>query len=103
MGLAHVRVSDGFHNVVRSDGVDYPETRLFNGASNDFPRAETLIIESTYSRRTDFQMDQDDSERKLIELINDTHEKSRTMVIPAIAVGCSRELLRVLEKTMREG
>ncbi|MFB6068899.1 MAG: beta-CASP ribonuclease aCPSF1 [Halobacterium sp.] len=101
--VSHFHVGDGFHNVVFSGDVHYDDTRLFNGAVNDFPRAETLVMESTYGRRDDYQTDQEDSERKLIELIEETHEDGGKVVIPAFAVGRSQELMLVLEEAMREG
>ena len=99
---AHFHVGDGFYNVVFSGDIHYTDTRLFNGASNDFPRVETLVMESTYGRRNDYQTDQEDSERLLIELINDTYDQDGKVVIPAFAVGRSQELMLVLEEAMRE-
>ena len=101
--VVHFHVGDGFHNVVFSGDIHYDDTRLFNGASNDFPRVETLFMESTYGRRNDYQTDQEDSERKLIELITETYEQDGKVVIPAFAVGRSQELMLVLEEAMREG
>ena len=101
--VAHFHVGDGFHNVVFSGDIHYTDTRLFNGVSNDFPRAETLVMESTYGRRDDYQTDQDDSERKLRKLINETYDNGGKIVIPAFAVGRSQELMLVLEEAMREG
>jgi len=100
--VAHFHVGDGFHNLVFSGDVHYSDTRLFNGASNDFPRVETLFMESTYGRRNDYQTDQEDSERKLTELINETYDNDGKVVIPAFAVGRSQELMLVLEEAMRE-
>lgn len=101
--VAHFHVGDGVHNIVFSGDVHYNDTRLFNGASNDFPRAETLVMESTYGRKNDYQTDQEDSERKLTQLINDTYDNGGKIVIPAFAVGRSQELMLVLEEAMREG
>ena len=101
--VAHFHVGSGFYNVVFSGDVHYTDTRLFNGASNDFPRVETLVMESTYGRRDDYQTDQEDSERKLTELVNATYENGGKVVIPAFAVGRSQELMLVLEEAMREG
>ncbi|WP_423751372.1 beta-CASP ribonuclease aCPSF1 [Salinirarus marinus] len=100
--VSHFHVGDGFHNVVFSGDVHYADTRLFNGAVNDFPRAETLVMESTYGRRDDYQTDQEDSERKLVDLIGDTYDDGGKVVIPAFAVGRSQELMLVLEEAMRE-
>src|SRR6056297_755625 len=81
--VAHFHVGDGFHNVVFSGDIHHTDTRLFNGASNDFPRVETLVMESTYGRRDDYQTDQADSERNLLEVIRETYEDGGKVVIPA--------------------
>ncbi|GAD51926.1 polyadenylation specificity factor [Halarchaeum acidiphilum MH1-52-1] len=99
--VSHFHIGDGLYNVAFSGDIHYEDTRLFNGAVNDFPRVETLVLESTYGGRNDYQTDQEDSERKLIELINETYEDGGKVVIPAFAVGRSQELMLVLEEAMR--
>jgi KH/beta-lactamase-domain protein len=101
--VAHFHVGNGYHNVVFSGDIHQTDTRLFNGAENDFPRAESLILESTYGRRNDYQTDQEDSERQLVETIKETYAEDGIVVIPAFAVGRSQELMLVLEEAMREG
>jgi len=99
--VSHFHIGDGLYNVAFSGDIHYEDTRLFNGAVNDFPRVETLVLESTYGGRNDYQTDQEDSERKLLEVINETYERDGTVVIPAFAVGRSQELMLVLEEAMR--
>ncbi|QSG11236.1 putative metal-dependent RNase, consists of a metallo-beta-lactamase domain and an RNA-binding KH domain [Halapricum desulfuricans] len=101
--IAHFHIGDGLYNIAFSGDIHYEDTRLFNGAVNEFPRVETLVLESTYGGRNDYQTDQEDSERKLKEVINDTYEKGGKILIPAFAVGRSQEIMLVLEEAMREG
>ncbi|WP_135829160.1 beta-CASP ribonuclease aCPSF1 [Halorussus halobius] len=101
--IAHFHIGDGLYNVAFSGDIHYDDTRLFNGAVNDFPRVEALVFESTYGGRNDYQTDQEDSERKLKEVINETYERGGKVLIPAFAVGRSQELMLVLEEAMREG
>ena len=101
--VAHFHVGDGLYNVAFSGDIHYSDTRLFNGATNEFPRVETLVLESTYGGRNDFQTDQEDSERKLKQIINDTHDRGGKVLIPAFAVGRSQEIMLVLEEAMRAG
>ncbi|MFB6090251.1 MAG: beta-CASP ribonuclease aCPSF1, partial [Halobellus sp.] len=101
--VSHFHVGDGLYNVAFSGDIHYEDTRLFNGAVNDFPRVETLVLESTYGGRNDYQTDQEDAERKLLETIRETHDRGGKVVIPAFAVGRSQELMLVLEEAMREG
>ena len=101
--VCHFHVGEGLYNVCFSGDIHYTDTRLFNGAVNDFPRVETLVLESTYGGRNDYQTDQEDSERKLTEIIRRTHDRGGTVLIPAFAVGRSQEIMLVLEEAMREG
>ncbi|WP_340100764.1 beta-CASP ribonuclease aCPSF1 [Salinibaculum salinum] len=101
--ICHFHIGDGLYNVAFSGDIHYDDTRLFNGAVNDFPRVETLVLESTYGGRNDYQTDQKDSERKLKRVINDTIDEDGKVLIPAFAVGRSQEIMLVLEEAMREG
>ncbi|MFC5970423.1 beta-CASP ribonuclease aCPSF1 [Halomarina salina] len=101
--VSHFHIGDGLYNVAFSGDIHYDDTRLFNGAVNEFPRVETLVMESTYGGRNDYQTDQEDSERNLVEVINETYDKGGKVVIPAFAVGRSQEIMLVLEEAMREG
>ncbi|MDR5671818.1 beta-CASP ribonuclease aCPSF1 [Halalkaliarchaeum sp. AArc-GB] len=101
--VSHFHIGDGLYNVAFSGDIHYDDTRLFNGAVNDFPRVETLVLESTYGGRNDYQTDQEDSERKLIDVINRTADDGGKVLIPAFAVGRSQEIMLVLEKAMRNG
>jgi hypothetical protein len=101
--ICHFHVGDGLYNVAFSGDIHYEDTRLFNGAVNEFPRVETLVLESTYGGRNDYQTDQEDSERKLRHIIRNTLERDGKVLIPAFAVGRSQEIMLVLEEAMREG
>ncbi len=101
--VTHFHVGDGLYNVAFSGDIHYDDTRLFNGATNDFPRVETLVMESTYGGRNDYQTDQADSEEKLKEVIRETTTEGGKILIPAFAVGRSQEIMLVLEEAMRKG
>ena len=101
--VTHFHVGDGLYNVAFSGDIHYDDTRLFNGAVNDFPRVETLVMESTYGGRNDYQTDQEDSEEKLKEVIRETTTEGGKILIPAFAVGRSQEIMLVLEEAMRKG
>jgi KH/beta-lactamase-domain protein len=101
--VAHFHIGNGLYNVAFSGDIRYGNTRLFDGAVNDFPRVETLVMESTYGGRNDYQTDWGDSERKLLDLVTATHDRGGTLLLPTGAVGRAQELLVVLEEAIREG
>jgi KH/beta-lactamase-domain protein len=101
--VSHFHVGDGLYNVCFSGDIHYEDTRLFNGAVNDFPRVEALVMESTYGGRNDYQTDQEDSEEALVDAINEVHDDGGKVLIPAFAVGRSQEIMLVIEEAMRSG
>ena len=101
--IAHFHIGDGLYNVAFSGDIHYTDTRLLNGAVNEFPRVETLVLESTYGGRNDYQTDQADSERDLKRVINEAYDRGGKVLIPAFAVGRSQEIMLVLEEAMRSG
>ncbi|MHB9286921.1 beta-CASP ribonuclease aCPSF1 [Halobacteriales archaeon Cl-PHB] len=101
--VSHFHVGEGLYNVAFSGDIHYTDTRLLDGAVNDFPRVESLVLESTYGGRNDYQTDQEDSERHLKEVINRVVDRDGIVLIPAFAVGRSQELMLVLEDAMRRG
>ncbi len=70
----HFHIGEGRYNVAFSGAIHYEDTRLLDGAVNDFPRVETLVLESTYGGKNDYQTDQSDSERVLRDVINESYE-----------------------------
>ncbi|PSQ58889.1 MAG: beta-CASP ribonuclease aCPSF1 [Halobacteriales archaeon SW_9_67_25] len=101
--ICHFHIGDGLYNVAFTGDIHYDDTRLFNGAVNEFPRVETLVLESTYGGRNDYQTDQKDSERKLKQIIENTLQRGGYVLVPAFAVGRSQEIMLVLEEAMRKG
>src|SRR5437867_12884546 len=68
-----------------------------------FPRAETLIIESTYGGPDDIMPDREGVEGRLVSIVNDTVEKGGKVLIPVPAVGRAQEIMLVLDAYMRNG
>ncbi len=100
--LCHFHIGDGLHNVVFSGDFKYEKTWLFNAAVNKFPRLETLLIESTYGGRKDFQPSRKEASRALREIIKRTMKKKGHVLVPVFAVGRSQEVMLVLEQMMRQ-
>ena len=101
--VVHFHIGDGLYNVAFSGDIHYDSSRLLDGAVNEFPRVETLVLESTYGGRNDYQTDRDDSERKLRDRLQDAAETDGTVLIPTDAVGRPQELLVVIEELMASG
>jgi KH/beta-lactamase-domain protein len=101
--LVHLHIGEGFHNLVYSGDFKFGETLLLEPASTVFPRAETLIIESTYGGPNDVTPERGEVEERFTAIVRDTVNGGGKVLIPVPAVGRAQEILLVLDKYIREG
>ncbi|MCS3924265.1 beta-CASP ribonuclease aCPSF1 [Methanosalsum natronophilum] len=101
--ISHFHVGDGLHNIVMTGDYKYGPTRLFDTATNKFPRVETVITESTYGNSNAIQPSLKEAEKNLQNIVKRTTERNGIVIIPAFAVGRSQEVMIVLEEAIRKG
>jgi hypothetical protein len=99
--VAHFHIGQGVYNVAFTGDIKYERTLLFDPTVNNFPRIETLVMESTYGGNRDFQPSRQEAESKLQSSIKRTIERGGKVIIPAFAVGRSQEVMIVLEDAVR--
>lgn len=98
--VAHLHVGTGLHNIVYTSDFKYGKTRLLDEAHTEFPRVDTLIMESTYGNAV--QLPREDAEAKFIDLINRTLARKGKVLIPTLAVGRAQEVLAIIAAAMDE-
>jgi len=101
--IVHLHIGEGLHNVVYSADFKFGRTMMLDPAMAMFPRAETLIIESTYGGADDIMPDREGVEGRLVSIVNETVEKGGKVLIPVPAVGRAQEIMLVLDAYMRNG
>jgi len=101
--IVHLHVGEGLHNVVYTGDFKFGRTMLLEQASSIFPRAETLIIESTYGGQDDLMPEREGVEERLVSIVNETFEKGGKVLIPVPAVGRAQEIMLVLDAYMKNG
>ncbi len=102
--VAHMHIGEGDYNVVFTGDLKYDKTWLFNQAINKFPRAETVVMESTYGGYHDLQPSRLDAAEQLKDIMIQHIERAEGKVlIPVFAVGRSQEVMLVIEEAMRKG
>jgi len=100
--IAHFHIGDGLYNIAFTGDFNYSKSRLFNPATNTFPRLEALVMESTYGGAGDVQPSRAEAEEKLYETVNAVINRGGKVIIPAFAVGRSQEVMLALEEAMRK-
>jgi len=98
----HLHIGEGAHNLVYSADFKYGFTRLFNNIDINYPRLETLILESTYAGKGEMP-DRQVAEENLIEIIKNTVHNGGNVLIPVFAVGRAQEIMLVIEEYYRRG
>jgi KH/beta-lactamase-domain protein len=99
----HLHIGEGAHNIVYTGDFKFARTMLFDGAAWNFPRVETLIMESTYGSKEDIMPSREEVELNLVNTINEVLSAGGKVLIPVPAVGRAQEILLVLDQYMREG
>ena len=101
--IIHLHIGEGLHNIVYTGDFKYANTMLLEAAATQFPRVETIIIESTYGGPQDVMPSRAEAEKKLVEVINRTLEQGGKVLIPVPAVGRAQEIMLVIDSYMRNG
>ena len=101
--LCHFHIGNGDHNFVYSGDIKFGKSILFEAASWNFPRAETLLIESTYGLKEDVQPTRQAVESAFINAVNNTLADGGKVLIPIPAVGRAQEIMMVIDHYMKSG
>jgi KH/beta-lactamase-domain protein len=97
----HLHIGDGAHNIVYTGDYKYGRTQLFDSATWNYPRVETLITESTYGAKEDIMPVREEVEMTFVNAINGTLKGGGKVLIPTPAVGRAQEILLVLDNYMK--
>ncbi len=99
----HLHIGNGDYNLVYTGDMKFGKTFALDNASWNFPRVETMIIESTYGGKEDVMPPPEEAEANLAEKINSTIAVGGHVLIPVPSVGISQELLLVLGTYFKSG
>ena len=101
--IIHLHIGEGLHNIVYTGDYKFGKTMLLESAASTFPRAETLVTESTYGAPEDVMLEREGVEERLVQIINETVEKGGKVLLPVPAVGRAQEIMLVLDNYMKSG
>ena len=101
--LCHFHIGNGEHNFVYSGDIKFGKSILFEAASWNFPRVETLLVESTYGAKEDIQPTREEVESSFIAAVNNTLADGAKVLIPIPAVGRAQEIMMVIDHYMKSG
>jgi hypothetical protein len=101
--IIHLHIGEGLHNIVYTGDYKFGKTMLLESAVTEFPRAETVITETTYGGPQDIMPSRVQAEQTLTNVINETLENNGKVLIPVPAVGRAQEIMLIIDGSMRRG
>ncbi len=99
--LVHINIGNGAHNLLYSGDFKYARTKLLDRAVANFPRLETMMIESTYGSKNDVLPPRREEEENMIRTIKETIDKKGKVLIPELGLGRAQETMLILEEAMK--
>ena len=100
--MVHLHIGRGLHNVVYTGDFKYGYTELLSPAISQFPRVETLIMESTYGAPDNVTPPRAETDAMFVDIANSILKNGK-VIIPVPAVGRAQEILMVINRYMEEG
>ncbi len=99
--MVHLHIGNGLHNILYTGDFKYGRTELLNPAVTEFPRLETLMIESTYGGKDNVLPSRRESENALKKAVKETLENKGKVLIPVLGTGRAQEVMLLIERFMR--
>jgi uncharacterized protein len=99
--IIHLNIGNGLHNLVFTGDLKYGRTNVLEAAHTQFPRIETLIIESTYGGK-DNVMNEQEADDYMIKVVKETFERGGKVLMPVLGSGRAQEVMIIIERLMRE-
>ena len=101
--MVHLHVGNGLHNLLYTGDMKFGKTKLLEKAVTEFPRLETLMIESTYGSREDVLPPRKDCEETIGEIIKTTLKDKAKVLIPVLGSGRAQEVLLIIDDLIKTG
>lgn len=99
----HFHIGNGDHNFVYTGDLKFGKSILFESANWNYPRVETLLIESTYGAKEDIQPTREEVETAFVNAVNTILKDGGKVLIPIPAVGRAQEIMMVIAQYMKSG
>lgn len=101
--MVHLHIGNGLHNLLYTGDMKYGKTMLLEPAVTQFPRLETLMIESTYGGKEDVLPVRSKQEDECKQIIQDTIKRGGKVLIPVLGTGRAQEVMVLIEAMIRRG
>ncbi|MFH2020480.1 MAG: beta-CASP ribonuclease aCPSF1 [archaeon] len=99
--MVHVHVGNGLHNLLYSADMKYGKSVMLSPAATQFPRLETLMIESTYGGKDNILPGKAEAYDFLKDIMKQTIERKGKVLIPVLGSGRAQDIMIMIEELVR--
>lgn len=100
--MVHIHIGNGLHNLLYTADLKYAKTALLSPAISQFPRLESMIIESTYGGKDNNSAPRNEADAYLSDLIIQTVARNGKILMPTLGSGRAQEVMILIEQLYRE-
>lgn len=100
--IVHFNIGNGLHNLAYTGDLKYARTNVLEPGNTQFPRIETLIIESTYGGKDNI-MAEEEADAYMARVVKETFDRGGKVLMPVLGSGRAQEVMVIVERLMREG
>jgi uncharacterized protein len=99
--IVHFNIGNGLHNFAYTGDLKYGRTNVLEAANTQFPRVETLMIESTYGGK-DNVMQEGSADDYMVKVVKETFSRGGKVLMPVLGSGRAQEVMVIVERLIRE-
>ena len=101
--MAHLHIGNGLHNFLYTSDMKFGKTALLEPAATDFPRLETMMIESTYGGKQNVLPPAKEQDEYLKDIIKATIKRGGKILMPVLGSGRAQDVMVMIESMVRNG
>ncbi len=101
--LVHLHIANGLHNIVYSGDLKFGKSQLLDPANTEFPRVETLILESTYGGKENVMTNAAETDEYFRKIMKDTVARGGKILMPVLGSGRAQDIMILIESAVRNG
>ena len=99
--MIHMHIGNGLHNLLYSGDMKYGRTQMLEAAATQFPRLETLMIESTYGGRDNTGTSREETDEGMAGFIIDTAKHGGKILLPVLGSGRAQEIMVTIHSLIK--
>ncbi len=101
--MVHLHIGNGLHNFLYTADLKYAKTSMLSPAITQFPRLETLLIESTYGGKENVMPPPYEADELFSQIVIETVKRNGKILVPVLGTGRAQEVIVLIERCIREG